>query len=39
MAKSKCSWTEWTLLKFDFTETRYGVKLVYDEIDTALADI
>ena len=31
--------TEWTLLNLDFTEENYGIKLVYDEIDTAHADM
>ena len=30
--------TEWTLLNIDFTEENYGIKLIYDEIDTAHAD-
>ena len=28
---------EWTLLHLDFTESNYGVKLVHDEIGSALA--
>ena len=27
----------WTLLNLDFTETNYGIKLVFDQLDTALA--
>ena len=33
-AKSK----KWTLLNLDFTETSYVIELVFDQIDTALAD-
>ena len=31
--------TEWTLLNLDFTIENYGVRLVYDRIDTAHADM
>ena len=31
--------TEWTLLNRDFTTENYGMKLVYDEIDTPHADM
>ena len=31
--------TEWTLLNLDFTVENYGIKLIYDQIDTAHADI
>ena len=31
--------TEWTLLNIDFTEENYGIKLIYDQIDTAHADM
>ena len=31
--------TDWTLLNLDFTKTNYGIKLVYDQIDTAHADM
>ena len=31
--------TEWTLLILDFTVENYGIKLVYDQIDTAHADM
>ena len=31
--------TEWNLLNIDFTETNHGIKLVYDQIDKALADM
>ena len=30
---------EGTSLKINFTEADYGIKLVYDQIDTALADM
>ena len=31
--------TEWTLLNLDLTEKNYGIKLIYDQIDTAHADM
>ena len=31
--------TEWTLLNLDFTVENYGIKLIYDQIDTAHADM
>ena len=31
--------TDWTLLNLYFTVERYGIKLIYDEIDTAHADM
>ena len=31
--------TEWTLLNLDFTIENYGIKLIYDKIDTAHADM
>ena len=31
--------TEWTLLNLEFTIENYGIKLVYDQIDTAHADM
>ena len=31
--------TEWTLLKIDFTVENYCFKLIYDQIDTAHADM
>ena len=31
--------TEWTKLSLNFTEKNYGIKLIYDEIDTAHADM
>ena len=30
---------EWTKLSLNFTEEIYGIKLIYDEIDTAHADM
>ena len=30
--------TDWTLLNLDFTVENYGIKLIYDQIDTAHAD-
>ena len=27
--------TDWTSLNLDFTKENYGIKLIYDEIDTA----
>ena len=31
--------TEWTLLNLDFTVQTYGIKLIYDQIDTPHADM
>ena len=31
--------TEWTLLNLNFTEENYGIKLIYDQIDTPHADV
>ena len=31
--------TEWTLLNLDFTIENYGIKLIYDQIDNAHADM
>ena len=31
--------TDWTLLNLDFTTQNYGIKLIYDQIDTAHADM
>ena len=31
--------TDWTLLNIDFTEENYGIKLIYDQIDTPHADM
>ena len=31
--------TEWKLLNLDFTVKNYGIKLIYDQIDTAHADM
>ena len=31
--------TEWTLLNSDFTVENYGIKLIYDQIDTPHADM
>ena len=31
--------TDWTLLNLDFTVANYGIKLIYDEIDTSHADM
>ena len=31
--------TDWTLLNLDFTIENYGIRLVYDQIDTAHADM
>ena len=31
--------TEWTLLNLDFTIENYGIKLIYDQIDTAHCDM
>ena len=31
--------TDWTLLNLDFTVNNYGVKLIYDQIDTPHADM
>ena len=31
--------TEWTLLTLDFTQENYGIKIIYDQLDTAHADM
>ena len=31
--------TDWTVVNLNFTEGNYGVKLIYDERDTAHADV
>ena len=31
--------TEWSLLNLDFSEENYGLRLIYDRIDTAHADM
>ena len=31
--------TDWTLLNLDFTAENCGIKLIYDQLDTAHADI
>ena len=31
--------TDWTLLNLDFTVQNFGIKLVYDQIDTAHSDM
>ena len=31
--------TQWTKLSVNFTEENYGIKLIYDQIDTPHADI
>ena len=31
--------TDWTLLNLDFTEENYGIKIIYDQIDTTHADM
>ena len=31
--------TDWSLLNIDFTTKNYGIKLIYDQIDTAHADM
>ena len=31
--------TDWSLWNFDFTEANFGIRLVYEEIDTKLAGI
>ena len=31
--------TEWTLLNLDFARENYGIKIIYDQIDTPHADI
>ena len=35
----KFSSTEWSLLNLDFTEPNYGIRLYYDKIKTAHADM
>ena len=31
--------TQWTLVNLNFTEENYGIKLIYDQIDTPHADM
>ena len=31
--------TDWTLVRLNFTGENYGIKLIYDQIDTAHADM
>ena len=31
--------TDWTILNLNFTVENYGIKLIYEEIDTAHADM
>ena len=31
--------TDWTLLNLDITQENYGIKLIYDQIDTPHADM
>ena len=31
--------SEWSLLNLDFTKKNFGIKLIYDKIDTAHADM
>ena len=31
--------SDWTLLNLDFTEEKYGIKLIYDQINSAHADM
>ena len=31
--------TDWTLLNLDFTQEKYGIKIIYDQIDTPHADL
>ena len=31
--------TDWTLINLDFTVENYGIKLIYDQIDTPHADM
>ena len=31
--------TQWTKLSLNFTVENYGIKLIYDQIDTPLADM
>ena len=31
--------SEWTLLNLNFTEDNYGIKLIYDQIDSPHADM
>ena len=33
------SFTEWSLLNLDITESNYGIRLFYDEIDTPHANL
>ena len=30
---------DWTLINLDFTVEKYGIKVIYDQIDTAHADM
>ena len=31
--------TDWTLLNLDFTQENYGIKLIYEQIESAHADM
>ena len=31
--------TDWTLVNLNFTDKKYGIKLIYDQIDTTHADM
>ena len=31
--------TDWTIIKFDITDDNYGIKLFYDQIESAHADM
>ena len=31
--------TDWTLVKLNFTEENYGIRLIYDQVDTPHADM
>ena len=31
--------SDWTLVTLKFTEKNYGIKLIYDQIDTTIADM
>ena len=31
--------TDWTLVNLKFTVEKYGIKIIYDSIDTPLADL
>ena len=37
--RSSDIWTDWTIINLDFTVQNYGVKLIYDQIDIAHADM